>query len=82
MIAFVIYKLPDNITRYEPNRARKLTGLSFTGLGAFAGLILGFFGAGFLLRTILGGPIPSGTIGNTFLIFAWIAAPIIGGFAG
>ncbi len=82
LVALILFRLPVDMLRYEPNRARKLAGLSFIGLGAFAGLLIGFFGAGFLLMAILGGPIPGGVIGDAFLIFAWIVAPIIGGFIG
>ena len=82
LVAFIIYKMPDDISRYEPNRARTLTKISFIFLGAFFGGILAFFAAGFLLIQILGGPIPGGPLGNAFLIFAWIVAPIIGGFIG
>ncbi len=82
LVALIIYKMPTGRIRYEPNRARKMAGLSFIVLGAFGGLFIGFFGVGFLLITVLGGPIPSGVIGNAFLISAFIAAPIIGGFIG
>ena len=49
LVAFIIYKMPDDISRYEPNRARTLTKISFIFLGAFFGGILAFFAAGFLL---------------------------------
>jgi membrane protease YdiL (CAAX protease family) len=82
LVAFIIYKMPEDILHYEPNRARKLTGLSFIGLGAFGGFLIGFFGIGFLAIAVLGGPISGGLLGNAFLTFAWIVAPIIGGYIG
>jgi hypothetical protein len=82
LVAFIIYKMPTGRLHYEPNRARTLTKISFIFLGAFFGGIIAFFATGFLLMVILGGPIPGGPLGNAFLIFAWIVAPIIGGFVG
>jgi phosphate/sulfate permease len=82
LVAFIIYRMPTGRFRYEPNRARTLTRISFIFLGAFFGGIIAFFAAGYLLIEILGGPIPGGPLGNAFLIFAWIVAPIIGGFIG
>jgi hypothetical protein len=82
LVALIIYKMPTGRLRYEPNRVRTLTKISFIFLGAFFGGIIAFFGTGFLLTAILDGPIPGGPLGNAFLIFAWIVAPIIGGFIG
>jgi hypothetical protein len=82
LIALIIYKMPTGWPRYEPNRARTLTKISFIFLGGFFGGAIAFFGAGFLLIQILGGPIPGGLLGNAFLFFAWVIAPIIGGFIG
>ena len=66
----------------EINRARTLTKISFIFLGAFFSGIVAFFAGGYLLIQILGGPIPGGPLGNVFLVFAWIVAPILGGFIG
>jgi hypothetical protein len=82
LVALIIYKMPTGRLRYEPKRARTLTKLSFIFLGAFFGGIIAFFATGYLLITILGGPISGGPLGNAFLIFAWIVAPIMGGFIG
>ena len=82
LVALIIYKMPTGRLRYEPKRARTLTKLSFIFLGAFFGGIIAFFATGYLLITILDGPIPGGPLGNAFLIFAWIVAPILGGFIG
>jgi len=81
-VAFIIYKMPNGWPRYEPNRARTLAKISFIFLGAFFSGVIVFFATGFLLMEILGGPIPAGPLGNGFLIFAWIIAPVIGGFIG
>jgi hypothetical protein len=74
--------MPTEWPRYEPNRARTLTKISFIFLGAFFGGVIAFFATGFLLIQILGGPIPGGPLGDAFLIFAWIITPTIGGFIG
>ena len=42
LAAFIVYKMPTRGLRYEPNRARKLAGLSFIVLGAFGELFIGF----------------------------------------
>jgi LytS/YehU family sensor histidine kinase len=59
-----------------------LTKISFIVGGALFGGIITFFVAGFLLRAILGGPIPAGLLGNAFLAFSFIVAPFIGGYVG
>lgn len=86
IVAFIIYRMSTSArvptSKPDPNRAKTLTGLSFIFLGAFGGLIVGFFGVGSFLKIYLGGSIPTGLIGDSFLVFAWIIAPIIGAFIG
>jgi hypothetical protein len=67
---------------YNPNRARKITGFFFILGGAIFTPITLFFATGFALMTILGTKIPSGLIGDTFLIFSFGIGPIIGAIVG
>ncbi len=67
---------------YEPKRARKLTGFFFILGGALFTSIILFFVVGFSLMTILGTRIPSGPIGDSFLIFSFVGGPIIGAIIG
>ena len=63
-------------------RARKLTGVSFVVGGAIFTSILLFFTIGFTLVTILGKPIPSGPLGDAFLLFSFVGGAILGGILG
>jgi hypothetical protein len=82
LVAFIIFKLPTSRQKYDPNRARKLTGFSFVLGGAILTSVFLFFAIGVILMTILGTKIPGGTLGNTFLICAFGFGPIIGGLIG
>jgi hypothetical protein len=82
LIAFIILKLPTGNVKYEPNRARKITGFFFVLGGAMFTSILLFFVTGYLLMTILGSKISAGPIGDAFLIFSFAVGPIIGGIFG
>ena len=80
LVPLFIYKLPE--PRPNPDRARTLTKISFIVGGALYGAIITFFVVGFLLTAILGGPIPGGLLGNAYLAFSFIVAPIIWGYIG
>lgn len=82
LIAFIILKIPTGRVKYEPNRARKITGFFFVLGGAMFTSILLFFVTGYLLMTILGTKIPAGPIGDAFLIFSFGIGPIIGSVFG
>ena len=82
LIAFIILKLPTGKVKYEPNRARKITGFFFVLGGAMFTSIFLFFATGYLLMTILGTKIPAGPIGDAFLIFSFGIGPIIGCILG
>ena len=80
LLALFIYKLPE--PRPNLNRARLYTTIFFIIGGATIGIPITFFITGFLLRAILGGPIPAGPLGDAFLIFSFIVAPFIWGYIG
>jgi hypothetical protein len=82
LVALIIFKLPTSRPKYDPNRARKLTGFSFVLGGALFTSIFLFFALGLILMAILGTRIPAGTLGNTFLFCAFGFGPIIGGIIG
>ena len=82
LVALIIFKLPTSRQKYDPNRARKLTGFSFVVGGAIFTSIFLFFTTGIVLMTILGTRIPGGTLGNAFLLWAFGFGPIIGGLIG
>ena len=80
LVALFIYKLPE--PRPNLNRARLVTSVMFIFGFSALGIPLTFFAGGFLLRAILGGPIPAGLLGNAFLVFSFIVAPVIWGYIG
>ena len=82
LVAFIIFKFPTSRPKYDPKRARKLTAISFVIGGAMFTSIFLFFAIGVLLMTILGTKIPGGPIGTAFLLFTFLAGPIIGGSIG
>lgn len=82
LIALIIWKMPTKNSRYEPNRARKITAFFFVLGGAMFTSIALFFFTGYLLMTILGTRIPAGPIGDAFLAFSFGVGPIIGGIFG
>lgn len=79
-VAVFIYKLPE--PKPDIDRAKRATTIIVTlGIAAF-GIPVTFFSTGFLLRAILGGPIPTGPVGDSFLVFSFMIAPFIWGFIG
>ena len=66
----------------KAKRARRLTGFFFVLGGAIFNSILLFFATGLLLMAILGRHIPTGPIGDSFLLFSFGLGPIIGGIIG
>jgi hypothetical protein len=82
LVAFIIFKMPTSRQKYDPIRARKLTGFSFVIGGAIFTSIFLFFSTGIVLMTILCTRIPGGILGNAFLIWAFVFGPIIGGLIG
>ena len=82
LVALIIFKLPTSRPKYDPNRARKITGFSFVLGGAIFTSIFLFFATGVILMTILGTRIPGGTLGTAFLLWSFGLGPIIGGLIG
>jgi hypothetical protein len=82
LVAFIIFKFPTSRPKYDPNRARKLTGFFFVLGGAMFTSIFLFFALGFTLMSILGTTIPSGLLGTAFLVFSFLGGAIIGGIIG
>jgi hypothetical protein len=82
LVALIIFKLPTSRQKYDPDRARKLTGIFFVLGGAIFTSIFLFFTTGVLLMTILGTRIPGGTLGNAFLLWAFGFGPILGAVIG
>jgi hypothetical protein len=48
-------------------------------LGIIWGAIIAYFAAGFLVKLILGGPIPGGLAGNVFVVLSCGVGAILGG---
>jgi hypothetical protein len=48
-------------------------------LGIIWGAIIAYFAAGFLVKLILGGPIPGGLVGNVFVVLTCGIGAILGG---
>jgi|WetSurMetagenome_2_1015567.scaffolds.fasta_scaffold208784_1 hypothetical protein len=82
LVAFIIFKLPTSRPKYDPNRARKLTGFFFVLGGALFTSIFVFFVLGFILMSILGTTIPSGLLGTAYLLFSFVGGAMIGGIIG
>ena len=80
IVALFIYKLPE--PRPNRNRARLVTSVVFIFGFSALGIPITFFAVGFLLRAILGGPIPTGPVGDAFLIFSFVVAAFIWGYVG
>jgi hypothetical protein len=80
LVAIFIYKIPEPKPNF--NRAKLITTIMVVFGTATIGIPITFFTTGFLLRAILGGPIPAGPLGDAFLIFSFIVAPFIWGFIG